>query len=654
MKLQTNKSVWLEIFISTIYFFAIELLFRIVLSYSLFSWSTLRILFSSFLIVCMWNLLFSFFHNKRVLRISNMFLLLIASIYAIAQAGFGNFLGIFVSVGTSSQLGAVTSYIRDFIHSLKPEFYFIFIPFFCYMLYVLIITKKEENSDKPSNLWRGKTRLALIILGVIVSLGYCATININFMQNPLQLIANHDLFLYPSNSSIAVNQFGPSVYGILDIKNLFFPYHDNQLINVDLQEKNKNSRNIDDTKWKKLITETTDTSYQNLNNYFINQKISAKNDFTGKFKDKNVIVMMMESVNTIIENKDYFPNFAKLLEHGWYWENHYSPRNSCATINNELSGLTSLYTINQVCTANAYKENTYFTSLFNLFKKKDYYVSSYHDYNEEYYARHEIHKNLGSEAYYDVTDLDIPIISDWPNDADFVEQIMPYFTAKDKFFTWITTMSPHQPYSVNSELGSLYADLFEDTNYTESAKRYLSKVKVTDDALGALLDGLEEAGVLEDTVIVLYGDHYPYALLEEDLKPMMDYDYDVVTNRDKTPFLIYQADLEPQVFSEYTSYINLAPTLANLFDLDYDPRLYTGYDVLAEDYDNRIVFSDGSWLDENAYYDAATSEIEYKTDVRYDTEKLQEINQTVNNKIKMSNLAITTNYFDYLKEIESE
>ena len=74
-------------------------------------------------------------------------------------------------------------------------------------------------------------------------------------------------------------------------------------------------------------------------------------------KDKNLIVIMMESTNDIFKNADYYPNFQRILNGGWYFENNYSPRNSCATMNNEFSGMTSLYSIYNTCTASKYKSN---------------------------------------------------------------------------------------------------------------------------------------------------------------------------------------------------------------------------------------------------------------------------------------------------------
>ena len=363
---------------------------------------------------------------------------------------------------------------------------------------------------------------------------------------------------------------------------------------------------------------------------------------------------MLESVGNIILNEEYYPNFARILSHSWYWENNYSPRNSCATGDNEFSGMTSLYALNASCTANTYQENTYFTSIFNRFREKGYHTSSYHDLDDTYYTRSVFHLNMGSEAYYDGNrlgiDFDSTNYNEWPSDVDFIEQASEIFTDEEPFMAWLTTVSAHQPYDSPSVLGEKYFSLFDDTDYPDTLKRYMSKLKVTDDALGRLLDILEEKGILEDTVIVMYGDHYPYGLVDSDVQAAVDYDVEEFYEIEQTPFVIYNSELEPKVFSEKTSYMNILPTIANLFNLDYDPRFYLGEDLFSEDFSDRVVFADSSWEDAIARYDAGSGTVTYFGSDTYSTRELQAINTEIYQKKEMSKLAIMNNYFDYLEK----
>jgi len=164
-----------------------------------------------------------------------------------------------------------------------------------------------------------------------------------------------------------------------------------------------------------------------------------------------------------------------------------------------------------------------------------------------------------------------------------------------------------------------------------------------------MIQKLEDREELKDTVIVMLADHYPYGLNKKYISEFIHHDledYDI----EKTPFVIYNPEMEPKVFEEYNSYINLVPTIANLMNLDYDPRLYMGTDLLSEDYNSLVVFADGSWKNELAYYNASTSNIKYYTDFEYSAEEIQKINMEVDLKISMSSRAIKNNYFEYLEK----
>ena len=185
--------------------------------------------------------------------------------------------------------------------------------------------------------------------------------------------------------------------------------------------------------------------------------------------------------------------------------------------------------------------------------------------------------------------------------------------------------------------------------YSTPVSRYFSKMKVLDNALGILLDNLEEKQVLEDTVIVLTADHYPYGLKDDYLSEFLDGEFDDY-EAERTPFVIYNPSIKSEEYTEYTSYINIVPTLANLMGIEYDPRLYMGTDLFSDTYQSRVVFADGSWKNELAYYNASTSTIKYFTDKEYTVEEVNEVNTKITDKLTISTSAIKMNYFNYLEE----
>ena len=639
--------------------FSIEMILRIINGYSIFSFGVLRIILLLIIICYILSFLLNYL-NGTIRKVVSSICVFIGSTYACLQLGFLKFLGVYGSLQSANQAGAVTDYIKDFLKSFSPLFLTTYIPFVLLVLFYVFVKKRFYRQNN--------NRLFLSTL-VIVSLFGCLyyeTIIDTDFQNKLQTISNEELFLTASNPSLSVSEFGIYGFGITDLRNKLFPVEVKTEIQFTNTKVYANTDNvisgIDDSIWEYLIANETDETYSYLNNYFYTRNKAVTNDYTGLFKGKNLIVIMMESANDIfLEYPEYFPNMAKILNGGWSWENYYSPRNSCATLNNEFSGMTSLYSISNTCTAKTYIDNTYFESIFNVFNTSNYYTFSAHDYTEHYYPRNQIHTNLGSNKYYGVEELGIEYddqqYKNWAYDDEFMASVLNILNGVDytngNFMTWLTTVSSHQPYAYDSKQGNIFYSMTDGTGFNPEIRRYMSKLKVLDNALGVLLKGLEEKGILEDTVLVMYGDHYPYGIDTNILNTVMSYDTNVDMNMEQVPFVIYNEGTtteSPYVYTNYSTYINILPTVANLFDLKYESRLYMGEDLFSEDYQSIAIFPDGSWKNEYAFYNGATGKITYYSSFEYTVEELQKINNDVALKIKGSTLAVTSNYFNYLKQ----
>lgn len=661
MKKLLNNNLIKNFIIILTFTILLEITFRFICGSQVFDVSLLRIFIGLSFISLVISFILSWC-NKTCSKVLIILLSLVFSIYSFLQLGFNNFIGVYMSFNTSSQLGAVTSYVKEFLLSFLGKFYFIFIPFILLILYYIFLDKfTERNFNKKFVLKShikyepGIRTITTLLLLFVIGFVYNETLTAKFMQNELQTVSNEELFQYPSVPSLVINEFGIIGFGFLDVKSLYVDPPDAYVFEAtDENVSYETSRTFDDSLWEELIATETNESLNNINNYLINNTITDYNDYTGIFSGKNLIVIMMESVNEIIINPDLYPNFYKMYSEGISFTNNYSPRNSCATGNNEFSAMTGLYSIQNNCTANIYRNNTNNTAIFNLFNNAGYRTSSMHDYTEYYYYRSIIHTNMGSRAYYGVQDLGIPYYNEyknWASDEDFMQVAMDITLSdtSEPFMLWLTTVSSHQPYNQSSVEGDKYLDLTEGTDYPMDLRRYMSKLKTLDNALGILLNRLEEAGELDDTVIVLFGDHYPYGLKDTTINNVLEYDLDDY-EREKTPLVIYNSEIEAQSIDKYTSYVNLTPTIANLFNLDYDPRLYMGSDVFSDDYWNLVVFADGSWKNDLVYYNAATSEVKYYTEELISIEEIRKINQTITTKMQMSSSIIQNNYYEYLNE----
>lgn len=661
-----QKKLFKNYFIFCITFLLLEIIFRSIANLSILSFSMLRV----FIGVNILSLIFGYISKllpRKGSMIFNILIILIFSIYGVAQLGFKNYLGVYLSFGSSSQAGTVTSYFMEYLRSFHWFYYLIFIPFILVLLYYILVDKKVSVDlpklikNKRYYINKSITLGSLIVLIIL----YFITLTTSFMQDKKIKATAYQIFQKPVSPTLAISNFGFTMFSFLDIKESLAPgkeitndvyYDPSNIKNYNKEDVIVPQVTIDNEKWKNIIENETDDNKNLLNKYFISKKATESNEYTGLFKDKNLIMIMLESGSNLIINEEYYPNITKLYNEGWHFTNYYSPRNTCSTINNEFSNLTGLYTISNNCTAKEYKDNVYFESIFNLFNNAGYDTKSYHNYTEHYYPRSTIHPNMGVGEYFGVEKLNIPystVYGDWPSDEDFIDSYLNYLDQYDKdkpFMNFLTTVTSHQTYMDDSKFNNLYRDDFPD-KYAYDVRSYMSKVRVLDNAIGKLVDGLKDRDLLDDTVIVMFADHYPYGLRQDNLSDALGVDISVDNNAENVPYIIYSPSIDSKTFSQYTMHVNTTPTIANLFGLDFDSRIYEGSDVLSKDYESLVIFDDASWKNEYAYYDAGTSEISYYTDKTYEENEILEINERVNYRLSMSSLAIKNDYFKYLDEL---
>ena len=672
-----KNRVVLSTMILSAFTYITEMIVRIFTGAPFNDFAVVRILLSS-IIISLFVSFIGHFLPKLGQRILNIIYILFVGIYNFAEFGLSSYIGFFMGIGNADQGTNVGEFIRDFFSSYKVIHYTILIPLIIFLIYYIFIdrfvTKNIKRNSEFTLIQKIYIEVVTVVIIIILSSAYYATIRLDNFKNKLQTESNYGLWLYPENSNLTVNNFGVLMFGFCDIKASILHIDADYVMNLNLNKsviENKENNNevvpvdlerkIDDTSWKELISKTNDGTFKSLNNYFINRSITPKNDMTGKFKDKNLIIIMMESVNEIaIYNEEYFPTLYKMYHEGISFKNNYSPRNNCSTGNNEFTVLSSLFTINNTCTANTYASNKYPEAVFNIFNNAGYKTSAYHDYTQKFYRRSKILPNLGANKYYGVEDLKIPYSTNYTeaDDKDMFIAAQKYYMNEDKFMAYFATVTPHQSYIDSQICSERYYKKYRDLGYSSNLSRYLSKMQVMDEAFQELLKQLEETDKLKDTVIAVFGDHFPYGLTDSQINEFLEKNnagYTInrnsTTNKnvDKTPMFIYNSEMEPLVVEDYTTIIDLLPTLLNMFDLEYDPRLYLGTDIFSNTHSSRAVFADGSWTNERGYYHAPNSSMKYLEGAeKYTDKELMYINQEISNRQKMSASAIKSNYFNYL------
>ena len=174
----------------------------------------------------------------------------------------------------------------------------------------------------------------------------------------------------------------------------------------------------------------------------------------------------------------------------------------------------------------------------------------------------------------------------------------------------------------------------------ECAKR---QAKETDYMIELLLQKMEEKGVLDNTVIVAFTDHYLYTI--EDQSVLDKYKNTSNNLINNTPFFIWSSDTKKTNIKKVTSQLNILPTVLNLFGIKHNVNNYIGEDALNPNYEGIVFFSDYSWYDGNVYVSGA----EVTNNKKIDPEELEDKNYLISYLTKKNDLALKFNYFKKVK-----
>lgn len=331
----------------------------------------------------------------------------------------------------------------------------------------------------------------------------------------------------------------------------------------------------------------------NVVRYIKDNKKELKNqNYTDIFKDKNLIFVMMESMDDWMVNEEVTPTMYEMMHHGFNFTNHYSPSYVTGeTANTEFVANTGMYpSINKLSPNYAYVDNNYPYSIANLLKKEGYITNSFHRSSGFIYNRENMHLSLGYNKYHSYLDmgiddkyldLDSYIIKDGYN------QIVQL---NDKFMSFIITYSPHSPYTYEKIECTTNLDDIKEIYPDITNEEYLcgfSSARETDNMFKLLLAKLKEDNLLDDTVIVAFSDHPNKIIIRDDETEKLN----------KTKFFIYSSEMGSNQIDVITSTINILPTIVNLFGIDND-YLYTGYDALNTD-EEYVIFRDYTYYDGN-------------------------------------------------------
>jgi len=404
------------------------------------------------------------------------------------------------------------------------------------------------------------------------------------------------------------------------------------------------------------IEEEKNENIKTMHQYFKNQSVTEKNQYTGLLKDKNVIFVLAESWDRISVDETLTPTLYQLTHEGFQFTNYYTPLFPTSTADGQYMtewGLLPQLDNKDNLYASRKNYNPYLFP--SAFSSLGYKVSAYHNHMYDFYSRGKYWEALGYDTVkFCDTGLNIPCSVGWyrGSDISLIKNSVKDYINDDKFFTYYLTVSGHGSYYYDKNPYSRkYHSYVKDLPYHDIVKNYIAANIELDRALELLIKELKNAGKLEDTVIVMTPDHWPYYFNRDNYASLKLLNQIDTIDRYETyqihheNLVIWNPTLPSVTVEKVASSIDVLPTLLNLMGVEYDSRLLIGKDILSAG-DGLAIFSDRGWISEKGTYNGETGKFTPNEGVKVSEEYIEEMNVVVNNKFKISSLVQDFNYYN--------
>ncbi len=418
---------------------------------------------------------------------------------------------------------------------------------------------------------------------------------------------------------------------------------------------------IDSLDFEQLAQAETDKSLKSMHEYFASITPTKENEYTGKFKGKNLIFIVAEGFSPYAVSETLTPTLYKLSHEGIQCTNYYTPGWGVSTSDGEYTSLLGLIPATGVHSME-YSADRYMPfALGNQLKAQGYNTQAYHNHTYTYYGRDKSHPNLGYKyqgigngltldysTYFPGTNTK----TRWPNSDYLMAKATAanYMDSEQPFHTYYLTVSGHMLYTfMGNTMSKYHQDKVMDLPY-ESAevKAYLACQIELDLMVKELLDNLEARGIAEDTVIVVTADHYPYGLQQKNqpdfYSELAGHDTSSTFEKYRNTLILWHKGLESIVIDEPTYSIDVLPTLCNLFGLDYDSRLLIGRDFLS-DAPSLVCFSNRSWITDYGRYDSQSGTFTANEGVTVAEDYVKTVSAVVRRKFTYADLILKKDYY---------
>lgn len=623
----------------------LEIIYKFFIMKDLLTTNTFSVVLFSIPWIIIFTIITSIFNEKvnKILTIVFSFLIVLITLAQIVYYNFYNSMFSFLSLTTGT--GQVMQFyvmIASVIARIWYIFAIILIPYILFLIF-----KNKLFNFKKNNL---KFLISYLLIFILSFLGIVLVIN----KNNEGFYSLKRLIFKTHAPMLTIDKTGLFTMEMIDIERYIFGFNEeiySEQINVNNEEEKvpevKIEYNTTDIDFDKLINDETDDKIKSMHVYFKNTAPSNKNEYTGMFKDKNLIFITAEAFDTIAIDEKLTPTLYKIANNSFIFKNYYQPLYPVSTSDGEYMNLNSLIPKEGVWSFKQTSKISMPYGIGNMFNKEGYVSYGFHNHNYNYYDRQKSHKNIGLKYYGCGNGLEKKMnCKHWPNsDKEMIDATTSYYIDKDKFMTYYMTVSGHLNYNFSgNNMAYRNKNKVKNLKYSTAIKAYLATQIELDKSIEKLLQVLEEKGKLNDTLIVIAPDHYPYGLTTKQMNEISTIDRNDKFEKFHTTLIMYNPNIEKTVVDKVISSLDILPTIYNLYGLTFDSRLLMGRDIFSNN-EHIVILSDRSWITDKGKYNSVTKEFTSTTNEEIEEDYIDRINMIVNQRYGMSSLIIDNNYY---------
>lgn len=321
-----------------------------------------------------------------------------------------------------------------------------------------------------------------------------------------------------------------------------------------------------------------------------NAEQSALNDSFGKYSGSNIVVIQAEAfmnfvVGRSINGQEVTPNLNALIKENTYFSNYYHQTSQGRTSDADFASNGSLYPLVSGSVFVRYPDHQ-FDTLPAILKSKGYSTNAFHAYEGSFWNRQIMYKAMGYDHFYNKKDFKIDEPLGWSlGDKSFLRQSLNIMDSAESiqkpFYSFLTTLSSHHPYSLPAAKQGLDTGEFKGTIFGD----YLQAVHYTDEALGELVSDMKQRGLWDNTILAFYGDHdnsiqdtsYYEQFLGKSLSKL-----DMHQIMHQVPLLIHLPGTNASVVdSNPAGQMDLTPSILHLLGISQDPYYLMGNNLFS-------------------------------------------------------------------------